>query len=76
MLDLESKLGTKLSRLAPARTGEATSFSEEAGAESVKVGAANLELERGISAADLPRIELLKDLLEKQVDEAFCDLLF
>jgi hypothetical protein len=56
--------------------GEVGAFSEEAGAEPVKVGAADLELEGGISDVDLPRIELLKDLLEKQIGEAFCDLLF
>jgi hypothetical protein len=51
-------------------------FLEEAGAESVKLGAANLELERGLVAVDQPLIELLEDLLEKQIGEAFCDLLF
>ena len=52
------------------------SFSEEAGAEPVKVGAADLELERGISDVDQPLVELLKDLLEKQIGEAFGELLF
>ena len=56
--------------------GEVGVFSEEAGAEAVKVGAADLELERGVSGVDQPRIELLKDLLEKQVGEAFGELLF
>ena len=51
-------------------------FSEETGAESVKVGAADLELEGGISDVDQPIIKLLEDLLEKQVGEAFRDLLF
>ena len=51
-------------------------FSEEASAEPVKVGAADLELEGGVSDVDQPVIELLKDLLEKQVGESFCDLLF
>ena len=51
-------------------------FSEEAGAEPVKVGAADLELEGGISDVDQPLIKLLKDLLEKQVGEAFGELLF
>ena len=51
-------------------------FSEEAGAEPVKVGAADLELAGGISAVDQPLIELLEDLLEKQVGEAFSELLF
>jgi hypothetical protein len=40
------------------------------------VGAANLELEGGIRDVNQPLIELLKDLLEKQVGEAFGDLLF
>ena len=51
-------------------------FSEEAGAEPVKVGAADLELAGGLSEVDQPLIELLKDLLEKQVGEAFGDLFF
>jgi hypothetical protein len=42
----------------------------------VKVGAADLELAGGLSDVDQPLIELLEDLLEKQVGEAFCDLLF
>ena len=56
--------------------GEVGAFSEEAGAEPVKVGAADLELEGSISDVDQPLIELLEDLLEKQVGEAFGDLLF
>jgi hypothetical protein len=40
------------------------------------MGAANLELEGGISGVDQPLIELLEELLEKKVGEAFCDLLF
>ena len=56
--------------------GEVGAFSEEAGAEPVKVGAADLELAGGINAVDQPLIELLEDLLEKQVGEAFGDLLF
>ncbi len=51
-------------------------FSEEAGAKPVKVGAADLELEAGLSDVDQPLIELLEDLLEKQVGETLCDLLF
>ncbi|HEX3989091.1 MAG TPA: hypothetical protein VHZ30_06645 [Verrucomicrobiae bacterium] len=51
-------------------------FSEEAGAEPVKVGAADVELEGGIRDVDEPLIELLEDLLDKQVGEAFGDLLF
>lgn len=56
--------------------GEVGAFPEKAGAKPVKVGAADLELEGGFSAVDQPRIELLEDLLEKQVGEAFGDLLF
>ena len=56
--------------------GEVGAFSEEAGAKPVKVGAADLELEGGLSEVDPPLIELLEDLLEKQVGEAFGDLLF
>ena len=56
--------------------GQVGAFSEEACAEPVKVGAADLELEGGISDVDQPLIELLENLLEKQVSEAFCDLLF
>jgi len=51
-------------------------FAEEAGAKPVKVGAADLELEGSISQVDPPLIELLKDLLKKQVGEAFGELLF
>ena len=40
------------------------------------MGAANLELEGGVRDVDQPLIELLEDLLEKQIGEAFCDLLF
>jgi hypothetical protein len=40
------------------------------------VGATDLELEGGISDVDQPLIELLQDLLEKQVGKTFCDLLF
>jgi hypothetical protein len=56
--------------------GEVGTFSEEAGAKPVKVGAADLELEGSVSDVDQPLIELLEDLLEKQVGEAFGDLLF
>ena len=45
--------------------GEVGAFSQEAGAEPVKVGAADLELEGGISDVDQPLIELLEDLLDK-----------
>ena len=56
--------------------GEVGAFSEEAGAEPVKVAASDLEVEGGVGNVDQPLIELLEDLLEKQVGEAFCDLLF
>jgi hypothetical protein len=56
--------------------GEVGAFPQKAGAKPVKVGAADLELEGGISDVDQPLIELLEDLLEKQVGEAFGDLLF
>ena len=41
-----------------------------------KVGAADRELEGGIGDVDQPLIELLENLLEKQVGEAFGDLFF
>ena len=40
------------------------------------MGAADLELEGGIRDIDLSLVELLEDLLEKEVGEAFCELLF
>lgn len=56
--------------------GEVGAFPEEAGAKPVKLAAADLELKGGISDVDQSLIELLEDLLEKQVGEAFGDLLF
>ena len=56
--------------------GEVGAFAEEAGAEPVKVGATDLELAGGLREVDPALIELLEDLLEKQVGEAFGDLLF
>jgi len=56
--------------------GKVGAFAEEAGAEPVKMGATDLELEGRIRDVDQPLIELLKDLLEKQVGEAFGELLF
>ena len=56
--------------------GEVGAFPEKTGAKPVKVGAADLKLEGGLSAVDQPLIELLEDSLEKQVGEAFGDLLF
>ena len=55
--------------------GEVGAFLEKAGAKPVKVGAADLELEGGVRDVDQPRIELLENVLEKQVGEAFGDLL-
>ena len=49
---------------------------EEAGAESVKLGASDLELEGRLSEVDQPLIELLEDLLEKQMGETFGELRF
>ena len=56
--------------------GEMGAFSEEAGPEPVKVGAADLEVVASISGINKSLIELLEDLVEKQVGEAFGDLLF
>lgn len=58
------------------RGGKVGAFAEEAGVEPVKMGAADLELEGRLRAVDQPLIELLKDWLEKQVGEAFGELLF
>ena len=49
---------------------------EEAGAEPVKVGPADLEVVGGISGINQPFIELAEDLLKEQVAEAFGDLRF
>ena len=51
-------------------------FLEEAGAEPVKMGATDLEVVGAIISINRPLVELLKDLLEKQVGEAFGELLF
>ncbi len=51
-------------------------FSQEAGAEPVNMGATDLKLEGGLGDVDQSLIELLQDLLEKQVGEPFGDLLF
>ncbi len=56
--------------------GEGRPILEEAGAEPVKVGAADLQVVGGIHGINQPFIELPEDLLEKQVGEAFGDLLF
>jgi len=55
--------------------GEGRPVLEEAGAESVTVGAADLQVVGGIHGVNQPFIELPEDLLEKQVGEAFGDLL-
>lgn len=49
---------------------------EEADGEPVKVGAADLQMVGGLHGINRPFIELTEDLLEKQVGEVFCDLLF
>ena len=51
-------------------------FLEEAGAEPVKMGATDLEVVGAIIGIDRPLIELLEDLLEKQIGDAFGELLF
>jgi hypothetical protein len=56
--------------------GESGAFPEEAGAEPVKLRAANLELERGIRNVDEALIKLLEDVLKKGIGKAFGDLLF
>jgi len=55
---------------------EPRAFFEEAGAEPVKVGAADLEVVDGIGSVNVTLVELPEDLLKKQLGEAFCDLLF
>ena len=56
--------------------GEAGAFLEEASAEPVKVGTADLEVVGGIRGVNLTQIELLEYLLKKQLVQAFGDLLF
>ncbi len=56
--------------------GKEGAFPEEAGAEPVKVGVADLEVLGGISGINKPVIKLLEDLLKKEVGEAFGELLF
>ena len=51
-------------------------FAEEAGAQPVKVGAADLEMVGGIGNVNGSLVKLLEDLLEKQVGEAFGELFF
>jgi hypothetical protein len=56
--------------------GEPGAFLEEAGAEPVKVGAADLEVVGGIDCVNLTLVELPEYLLKKQMVQAACDLLF
>ena len=56
--------------------GELRAFLEEAGAEPVKVGAADPDLERGFGEVDQPIVELPENLLKEQIGEAFGDLRF
>lgn len=51
-------------------------FLEEAGAEPVKMGATDLEVVGAIIGIHRAIIELLEDLLEKQIGEAFGELFF
>ena len=55
---------------------EPSAFLEEARAEPVKVSAADLEVVGGICSVNITLVELPEYLLEKQVGEAFADLLF
>ena len=55
---------------------ELRAFLEEAGAEPVKLGASDLELVGRLREVDDPLIELLEDLLEKQMGETFGELRF
>ena len=55
---------------------ELRAFLEEAGAEPVKLGAADLELVGRLREVDQPIIELLQDLLEKQIGETSGELRF
>jgi len=54
--------------------GEPGTLLEEAGAEPVKVGTADLEVAGGIRGVNMTLVELPEDLLEKRVGQAFCDL--
>ena len=55
---------------------ESGAVSQPAGAEPVKVGAADLEMVDGISRVNITLVELPEYLLEKQVGEALGNLLF
>jgi len=56
--------------------GEAGAFLEEASAEPVKMGSANLEVMRSIRGVNLTTIELPEDLLEKHIGQSSGDLFF
>lgn len=56
--------------------GELGAFLEEAGAEPVKVGTADLKVMGSVCDVNQPFIELFEDVLKKRVGEAFCELLF
>ena len=56
--------------------GELWAVLQPAGAEAVKVGAADSELERGLRDVDQPFVKLLEDMLEEPVGETFGELLF
>ena len=78
LLEEGDGLGRPVGPMVAARKlgGELRAFLEEAGAEPVEVGAADLEMVDGISSVNITVIELPEYLLEKQLGEAFCDLLF
>ena len=56
--------------------GEPGTFLEEASAEPVKVGPADLEVLGGISGINQTLVKLPQDLLEKRLGQAAGDLLF
>jgi hypothetical protein len=56
--------------------GELGAFLEEAGAEAIKVGAADLEVVGSVCNVNKPFIELFEDVLKKRIGEAFSELLF
>ena len=53
---------------------ELGAFLEEASAEPVKMSAADLEMAGSIGGVNSPLIELVDDLLEKQIGETFGEL--
>jgi hypothetical protein len=64
--------------VASAREGgtELGGVSQPAGAEAIKMGAANLKKLGSFAGVDLLLVKLMKDLLEKGIGEAFGELLF